>query len=83
MANKLYIANLVYQVTAAQIHDLFSQAGEILHIDLAMNHETGQSRGYGFVQMSTEEGAAEAIRLFNRQLLGDRQLIVTEAIRQT
>jgi cold-inducible RNA-binding protein len=83
VANKLYIANLVYKITATQIHDLFSQAGEILHIDLAMNLETGQSRGYGFVQMSTEEGAKEAIRLFNRQMLGDQPLIVTEAIRQT
>lgn len=83
MANKLYIANLAEQVTAAQIHALFSQAGEIINVDLAMTAEAGQSRGYGFIQMSTEEGAAEAIRLFNHQAMGDRKMIVTEAIRQT
>jgi len=82
VANKLYIANLPYKVTAAEVRDLFFRAGEIEDIDLAIDHETRLSRGYGFIQMSTEDGAAEAIRLFNRQLMGDRQLIVSEAIRQ-
>ena len=82
MAYKLYIANLPYKVTESQIHDLFSRAGEIVEIDLAIDHETRLSRGYGFIHMATEDGATEAIRLFNRQLMGDRQLIVNEAIRQ-
>ncbi len=83
MANKLYIANLGDQVTEAQIYALFSQAGEIVSVELAMTADAGQSRGYGFIQMSTAEGATEAIRLFNHQTMGDRKMIVTEAIRQT
>jgi RNA recognition motif-containing protein len=81
MANKLYIANLPNKVTEAQIHALFSQAGEIVTIELATDPDTRMSRGYGFVSMANEEDAAEAIRRFNKQLMGDRQLIVSAAIR--
>ncbi len=83
MPTKLYVANLADQVTAAQIHTLFSQAGKIVNVELAMTADANQSRGYGFVKMSTDEEAAEAIRMFNHHAIGDRKMIVTEAIRQT
>jgi RNA recognition motif-containing protein len=82
VANKIYVANLGYEVTASQIHDLFSQAGEVVDIELAMDQDTRQSRGYAFIHMSTADGAMEAVRQFNKQLMGSRHLIVSEAIRQ-
>lgn len=82
MVNKLYIANLPYEMTELQIYALFSMAGEISKIDLIMDQAAPLSRAYGFIFMSTEAGAAEAIRLLNGHQLVDRHLFVSEAIRQ-
>lgn len=81
MVNKLYVANLPYEMTELQIHDLFSQAGEINKIELIMDQAAQLSRGYGFIFMSTETGAAEAIRLFNGHPILNRPLFVNAALR--
>ncbi len=79
MVKKLYVGNLSYSVTEAQVRELFSQAGEITEVALITDRETGRPKGFGFVEMATEEGAQEAIKRFNGYLLQERALTVNEA----
>lgn len=79
MATKLYVGNLSYNTTEDQVRTLFSQAGEISEITFIMDRETNRPKGFGFVQMVTEEGAKEAIKRFNGQTLDNRALTVNEA----
>ena len=65
MTKKLYVGNLPYTVTAEQIRALFEQAGDITDVTVITDRDTGRSKGFGFVEMSTEEEAKEAIRRFN------------------
>lgn len=79
MATKLYIGNLSFNLTQAQIRDLFSQAGEIKDIVLVTDRWTAMPKGFGFVEMATEEAAQEAIRRFNGYTLFERPITVHEA----
>jgi len=79
MATKLYVGNLSYDTTEEQIRTLFAQAGEIAEITLITDRDTGRPKGFGFVQMTTEEGAQEAIKRFNGHMLDSRALTVNEA----
>lgn len=79
MATKLYVGNLSYDTTEDQIRTLFAQAGEVGEITFITDRETGRSKGFGFVQMTTEEGAKEAIKRFNGHSLDNRALTVNEA----
>jgi len=79
MAKKLYVGNLAYSTTESQIRNLFTQAGEVDTVSLIMDRETGRAKGFGFVVMTTEEGANQAIRLFNNYSLDSRTLTVNEA----
>ena len=79
MVKKLYVGNLSYGTTEAQIRELFAQAGEISEINLITDRETGRPKGFGFVEMATEEGSKEAIKRFNGYLLDERTLTVNEA----
>ena len=79
MAKKLYVGNLSYNTTQDQIQQLFAQAGEIAEIALITDRDTGRPKGFGFVEMATEEGAQEAIKRFNGYSLDNRNLTVNEA----
>ncbi|MBX3064546.1 MAG: RNA-binding protein [Anaerolineae bacterium] len=79
MAKKLYVGNLAYSTTEEQIRDLFSQVGEVDSVALITDRETGRAKGFGFVEMNTEEGSQEAIRRFNGYTLDNRTLTVNEA----
>ncbi len=79
MSKKLYVGNLSYSTTESQIRDQFSQVGEIASIALITDRDTGRPKGFGFVEMVTEEGAQEAIRRFNGFTLDSRALTVNEA----
>ena len=79
MAKKLYVGNLSYSTTQEQIQELFSQAGEIAEIALITDRDTGRPKGFGFVEMATEEAAQEAIKRFNGYTLDNRNLTVNEA----
>ncbi len=79
MTKKLYVGNLSYSTTEEQIRELFSQAGEIESIALITDRETGRAKGFGFVEMKTEEGSKEAIKRFNGYSLNNRTLTVNEA----
>lgn len=79
MAKKLYVGNLAFDATQAQIRDLFSQAGEITEVHLVTDRYTGTPKGFGFVEMATEEAAQEAIKRFHGYSLDGRALNVSEA----
>lgn len=79
MAKKLYVGNLSFDTTEAQIRELFSQVGQIESVALITDRETGRMKGFGFVEMSSDEGVAEAIKRFNGYSLNDRALTVNEA----
>src|SRR5258707_5605394 len=79
MNKKLYVGNLPYNTTEAQVRELFEQAGEITEVALITDRETGRPKGFGFVEMATVEGAQEAIKRFNGYSLNERNLTVNEA----
>lgn len=79
MSKKLYVGNLSYDATEQQLRELFSQAGEITELTVLSDGSTGQSRGFGFVEMATDEGADDAISRFNGYALGGRDLVVNVA----
>ncbi len=79
MAKKLYVGNLSYNTTEAQVRALFSQVGEITDVALITDRETGRAKGFGFVEMATDEAAQEAIKRFNGYTLDNRNLTVNEA----
>lgn len=79
MAKKLYVGNLSFQITSQALQDLFSQAGTVESAQIIEDRDTGQSKGFAFVEMSTEQEAASAIEQFNGKEVGGRMLKVNEA----
>ena len=79
MSMKLYVGNLAFETTSNELQTLFAQAGTVESVSLIEDRETGRSRGFGFVEMSTKEEAAAAISQFNGKELGGRTLKVNEA----
>lgn len=79
MTKKLYVGNLSYNTTEAQVRALFAQAGEVDSVSLITDRDTGRPKGFGFVEMNTEEGSKEAIKRFNGYSLDERALTVNEA----
>lgn len=79
MAKKLYVGNLSYSTTADQLRELFVQAGEVTDVTIITDRDSGRSKGFGFVEMATEEAAQEAIKRFNGRLVDQRALTVNEA----
>ena len=76
---KLYVGNMSYDTTEDQIRELFAQAGEVGSVSIITDRETGRAKGFGFVEMSTDEGGQEAIKRFNGYSLDNRTLTVNEA----
>ncbi len=79
MEAKLYVGNLSYDTTEDQIRNLFSQAGTVNEVALIKDRDTGSSKGFAFVTMSSEEEAKKAIEQFNGKTLGNRELTVNAA----
>jgi len=76
MAQKLFIGGLSFSTTTDGLRDLFSQVNGVESVSVVNDRDTGQSRGFGFVEMATAEAAAEAIRKFNGAQLDGRTLKV-------
>ncbi|PIR02811.1 MAG: RNA-binding protein [Candidatus Nealsonbacteria bacterium CG_4_9_14_3_um_filter_35_11] len=79
MEKKLYIGSLSYSTTEDSLRDLFSQAGTVDSVAVIIDKISGRSKGFGFVEMSTEEEAEKAIEMFNGKELDGRKIVVNEA----
>jgi len=76
---KLFVGGLSYNTDVEELRELFSQAGEVASANIIRDKFTNQSRGFGFVEMATEEQAADAIKRFNGIEFGGRNLVVNES----
>lgn len=79
MGNKLYVGNLPFSATDDSLREMFRQAGQVESARIITDRDTGRSKGFGFVEMSTEQEASEAINKFNGTELDGRSLTVNEA----
>lgn len=79
MSMKLYVGNLSFNVTGEELSDLFAQAGTVESASIVTDRDTGRSRGFGFVEMSSQEEGEAAIAQFNGSEVGGRSLTVNEA----
>ena len=79
MPSKLYVGNLAYSVSGEDLQELFSQAGEVQSATVVTDRFSGQSKGFGFVEMASAGDAATAIQRFNETDLKGRNIKVNEA----
>jgi RNA recognition motif-containing protein len=79
MSTKLYVGNLSFRVSDDDLFEHFSQAGSVESANVVMDRETGRSRGFGFVEMASEDDANSAIAQFNGQEYDGRNMVVNEA----
>ena len=79
MGKKLYVGNLPFTVNDQQLSEIFSQIGQVASAKVITNHDTGRSKGFGFVEMNSDEEAQNAINKFNGAELEGRPLTVNEA----
>ncbi|MBX9569806.1 MAG: RNA-binding protein [Candidatus Obscuribacterales bacterium] len=77
MNNKLFVGNLAYSVDDATLRDLFKQFGDVVSCNIATDRESGRSRGFGFVDMQSQQEAESAIKGLNGTTLGGRQISVS------
>src|ERR1051325_8084141 len=75
----VFVGNLSFQTTESELQALFEQFGEISRVQIMTDRDTGRSRGFGFVEMSADDAAAQAIEALNGKELGGRALNVNEA----
>lgn len=79
MGNKLYVGNLPFSTTDDSLRDAFGQCGTVTDVMIALDRQTGRSRGFGFVTFSTDEEAAAAIEKFHGSDMDGRTIQVNEA----
>jgi RNA recognition motif-containing protein len=79
MATNLYVGNLSYQTTEETLRTLFAEYGQIESVNLITDRYTGRSRGFAFVEMSTEEAAKEAIEGLSGKQVDEREIKVDKA----
>lgn len=79
MESKIYVGNLSYSTTEDDLRTLFSEAGTVVSVALIKDRDSGQSKGFGFIEMSNQVEAEKAISMFNGKQVGDRELKVNLA----
>ena len=79
MSMKLYVGNLSFQTSSSDLQELFGQAGTVESASVVEDRDTGRSRGFGFVEMSSKEEGQAAIAQFNGKEVNGRALNVNEA----
>ncbi len=79
MGNKLYVGNISFDASEEDIKEFFSQSGEVESVTLITDRQTGQPRGFGFVEMASNEDATRAISELNGTSLKERPITVAEA----
>ena len=76
---RLYVGGLPYDTTEQDLRDLFGQAGQVIEATVITDRDSGRSKGFGFVEMSDDQGAQTAIEQLNGTMLGNRTITVNEA----
>ncbi|OFZ32006.1 MAG: RNA-binding protein [Bdellovibrionales bacterium RIFCSPHIGHO2_01_FULL_40_29] len=79
MGKKIYVGNLSYSVDSTALQDMFSEFGAVESANVIMDRDSGRSKGFGFVEMGSEEAAQTAIQKLNGQEMSGRALNVSEA----
>jgi len=79
MTKNLFIGGIPYETTSDELERLFSSCGQVSGVKLIMDRHTGRSKGFGFVEMATEEEAQAAMTKLNGSTLGERQIFISEA----
>ncbi len=79
MSKKLYVGNLPYSITEAMLRDMFAQAGEVTSVAIITDRDTNRPRGFAFVEMADDAGAAKAIQSLNGKSIDGRTIVVSEA----
>jgi RNA recognition motif-containing protein len=79
MGKKLYVGNLPYSVTDADLNQLFASVGTVASATVIMDRMAGRSKGFGFVEMTTDEEASKALAELNGRKIGERAIVVSEA----
>lgn len=79
MATKLYVGGIPYTTTESSLRDAFAKAGNVESASIIIDRMTGRSKGFGFVEMSTDEDAEKAIEMYNGQDFEGRKLTVNVA----
>jgi RNA recognition motif-containing protein len=79
MGKKLYVGSISFDATEESLRDLFSSIGEVESVKVITDRDTGRSKGFGFIEMSSEDDAKKAIEQLNGKTFMERVLIVNEA----
>jgi len=79
MGRKLYVGNLAFSVSEDDLREAFNACGEVDSVNLIMDRDSGRSKGFGFVEMSSDSEAQKAIQELNGTSLNDREIRVNEA----
>ena len=79
MGKKLYVGNLPYTVDSSELEQMFGAHGQVVSAQIINDRDTGRSKGFGFVEMSSDEEASDAIQKLNGQSVGGRAITVAEA----
>jgi RNA recognition motif-containing protein len=79
MNTKIYVGNISFRTTEPDLKTLFSQAGEVISVNILKDHQSGQPRGFAFVEMSTRKEAQKAVSMLNRKSFMEKELLVKEA----
>jgi cold-inducible RNA-binding protein len=79
MAKKLYVGNLPFTATEDSVRELFAKHGTIVSVNIIMDRDTGRPRGFGFVEMSDDGAARDAMAALDNAMVGGRNLKVNEA----
>ena len=79
MAKKLYVGNLSYNTMEEDLREAFSKIGEVVSATLIVDQSSGRSKGFGFVEMASDEDAAKAITAMNGTMFMERTITVNEA----
>ncbi len=79
MNNKLFVGNLSFKVTETELQEVFSQSGTVVSVSIPTDKYTGKKRGFGFVEMSSQEEAEQAIKALNGRALAGREMSVNLA----
>ncbi len=79
MNSKIYVGNIPVQATEADLKNHFSKAGDVASVKIMKDQQSGQSRGFAFIEMSTRREAQKAVSMFNKQKFMEKEILVNEA----